>query len=78
MATIEYKRKRVLDYFIQHDDNDDLLEKMGFCGNEQEHLYGDCVKNRVRDYDYIYNKLTHQYDDLDIASYFDDLELEED
>ncbi len=75
MLNIKDKRKRVLDYFIQHDDNDDLLEKMGFRGNEQEYLYGDCVKNRVRDYNYIYNKLTHQYDDNDIATYFDDLEL---
>ena len=66
-----------MDYFIQNDDNEDLLEKMGFRGNEMEYLYGDCVKHRDTQYDYIYNKLTHQYSDNEIATYFDDLGLEE-
>jgi hypothetical protein len=77
MTTISNKRNRVLDYFIQNDEDEDLLEKMGFLGNEQEHLYGDCVKKRDAEYDYIFKKLSVNYTDLEIRYYFDDLGLEE-
>ena len=71
------KRERVLNYFIQNDDDETLLEKMGFLGNENEHLYGDCVKDRGNNenYKYIYNKLNAEYTPNEIVTYFDDLGL---
>ena len=67
---LDNARERIIDYFINNDDDEELISRMGYLEEGRER--GEkIIEDRDKNYDDIYQRVSDGYDDDDIEYYFE-------
>ena len=61
---LDNARERIIDYFINNEEDEELISRMGGDGEE-------LLEDRDKNFDEIYEKISNNYDDDDIEYYFE-------